>query len=120
MELRKWVIEREKNCERIALTKSADDRAEWLEDAKYFREILTALARRPAPEGWIAVSERPLPKDGGTYLVCAQSGQVAPHIRGIIHNNTGDAMHWQYGEAIAYWQPLPAPPVEQQKAEGEG
>lgn len=55
------------------------------------------------------------PKDGGTYLVAdAQRGFVAPHIRGVIHNNPGTAHDWQYGEACTHWMPLPASPATQE------
>lgn len=52
-----------------------------------------------------------MPKDGGSYLVAdAVRGNVAPYIRGVIHNNIGTAHDWQYGEAITHWMPLPRPP----------
>ena len=51
------------------------------------------------------------PKDGVTYLVAdAVRGMVAPHIRGVIHNNPGTAHDWQYGEAATHWMPLPEAP----------
>ena len=51
------------------------------------------------------------PKDGETYLVAdAGRGMVAPHIRGVIHNNSGTAYDWQYGEAATHWMPLPEAP----------
>ena len=40
----------------------------------------------------------------------AVRGNVAPYIRGVIHNNIGTAHDWQYGEAITHWMPLPQPP----------
>jgi hypothetical protein len=54
-----WVRERLANCERIAKTKAGADRDGWLEDADYFKQILTDLeslrlivehAKRPATE----------------------------------------------------------------------
>ena len=52
-----------------------------------------------------------MPKDGGSYLVAdAVRGNVAPYVRGVIHNNTGTHWDWQYGEAITHWMPLPPPP----------
>ena len=60
---------------------------------------------------WRQISEAPLPNDGGSYLVAdAVRGFVAPHIRGVIHNNVGTSWDWQYGEAITHWMPLPPPP----------
>lgn len=53
------------------------------------------------------------PKDApGTILVANAKGQIAPRIRGIIHNNIGTANDWHYGEAITHWMPLDSlPPV---------
>lgn len=38
-----WVRDRAENCERIAATKTGADREGWLQDARYFRAVLTAL-----------------------------------------------------------------------------
>lgn len=46
-----WVRERLVNCMRIAATKVGDDRALWLDDARYFAAILQALAPPPPSEG---------------------------------------------------------------------
>lgn len=47
-----------------------------------------------------------------TYLVVNTKGQVAPWIKGVIHNNTGTKWDWDYGEAITHWMPLPEPPTK--------
>ena len=61
---------------------------------------------------WLPIATVPMPRDSGSYLVAdAVRGLVAPHIRGVIHNNPGSVWDWQYGEAITHWMPLPAPPV---------
>lgn len=66
---------------------------------------------------WIPVSEKRLPRGddelgiGGTYLVANDKGQVAPHIRGVIHNNVGSHWDWNYGESITHWMPLPEAPT---------
>lgn len=44
-DLQVWVRERMENCERIAERKIGADRNGWLDDAKYFRAILTYLGR---------------------------------------------------------------------------
>lgn len=64
----------------------------------------------PEAHGWVAVEDRPLPRDDGTYLVACAAGRVAPHIHGVIHNNPGTAHDWNYGEAITHWMPLPPAP----------
>ena len=45
-----------------------------------------------------------------TFLVGNDRGQVAPMIRGIIHNNVGTSWDWNYGESVTCWMPLPPPP----------
>lgn len=44
LSVREWLLERLENCERIAKTKTGDDRALWLEDRDYFRQALNALS----------------------------------------------------------------------------
>jgi hypothetical protein len=52
------------------------------------------------------------PKDGSSYLIAdAVRGFVAPHIRGVIHNNPGTSWDWQYGEEATHWMPLPDAPA---------
>lgn len=46
-DLELWVAERLANCERIAKTKTGDDRKDWLEDAGYFRAVLARLTKTP-------------------------------------------------------------------------
>ncbi len=59
--------------------------------------------------GWRDIESAP--KDGSSYLVAdAERGFVAPHIRGVIHNNPGTNWDWQYGEAVTHWMPLPPAP----------
>lgn len=60
--------------------------------------------------GWISVEDRPIPRDGGTFLVAGAGGQVVPYIRGVLHNNVGSPWDWNYGEAITHWMPLPDAP----------
>ena len=45
-----------------------------------------------------------------TYLVANAKGQVAPLIRGVIHNTTGTPWDWDYGESVTNWMPMPEPP----------
>lgn len=45
-----WVKERLENCTRIAATKKGEDRAGWLEDAKYFAEIYAIVSASEAQE----------------------------------------------------------------------
>ena len=53
-----------------------------------------------------------MPKDENlSLLVTNKKGQVAPYIRGVIHNNVGSAWDWNYGESITGWRPLPTPPL---------
>lgn len=60
---------------------------------------------------WIAVSERPMPNNlYGSHLVANAKGQVAPCIRGVIHNNVGTKWDWDFGEPVTHWMPLPEPP----------
>lgn len=61
---------------------------------------------------WRPIETRPHGDLTSTYLIANAKGQVAPVIRGIIHNNVGSAWDWEYGEAATHWMPLPAPPVE--------
>ena len=58
---------------------------------------------------WQPIETRP-EGAGQTYLVANSKGQVAPWIRGVIHNNPGTAHDWQYGEAATHWMPLPEAP----------
>jgi len=59
--------------------------------------------------GWLPIESAP--KDGSSYLVADSArGFVAPHIRGVIHNNPGTEWDWQYGEACTHWMPLPPAP----------
>lgn len=44
--LNEWVLERLKNCRRIAERKQGADKALWLEDAEYFADILRILQAR--------------------------------------------------------------------------
>jgi hypothetical protein len=85
------------------------------QERDYLQDCYAAmLAAAPAADGgWLPMDS--FPHDGGTYLVMNSKGEVAPHIRGIIHNNIGTANDWHYGEAVTGWQPLPAPA----KAKGE-
>ena len=85
------------------------------EDAQHdaaFEAVRAAIAALQAePQGWGPIETAP--KDGSTYLVAdAVRGMVAPHIRGVIHNNRGTAHDWQYGEAATHWMPLPTPPKD--------
>jgi len=76
---------------------------------KQCRAAIAAL--QAEPQGWMPIETAP--KDGSTYLVAdAVRGMVAPHIRGVIHNNPGTAHDWQYGEAATHWMPLPTPPKD--------
>ncbi len=61
------------------------------------------------PSGWRPIETAPseMPR---AYLIANASGQVAPHIDGVIHNVAGSAWDWNYGESITSWQPLPQPP----------
>lgn len=71
------------------------------------------LAKKPEAAGeghWIAIAERPTPRDGESFLV-TNGRHVVPHIRGVIHNNTGSPWDWNYGESITHWMPLPSPPA---------
>ena len=47
-----------------------------------------------------------------SYLVANAKGEVAPWIRGVIHNNVGTANDWQYGEGITHYMPLPPAPTQ--------
>jgi hypothetical protein len=58
---------------------------------------------------WQPISTRPK-DDLITYLV-TNGRQVAPWIRGVIHNNAGTAWDWDYGSSIVAWMPLPDPPA---------
>lgn len=75
--------------------------------------MLRALIASGTPvDDWRPIETRPKGDDHlyGTYLIANAKGQVAPCIRGIIHNNVGSAWDWNYGEAATHWMPLPAPP----------
>jgi hypothetical protein len=56
---------------------------------------------------WRSIDTRPKDLDS-TYLV-TNGRQVAPWIRGVIHNNTGTPWDWDYGSNIIGWMPLPSP-----------
>lgn len=60
---------------------------------------------------WRPIETRPHRDLNSTYLIANAKGQVAPVIRGIIHNNVGSTWDWDYGEAATHWMPLPAPPT---------
>lgn len=72
-----------------------------------------ALSAARKDDGWI--SGHP-PKDDGTYLVANDTGQVAPLIRGVIHNNIGSHHDWNFGEAITAYRLLPAAPAGKEPA----
>lgn len=57
---------------------------------------------------WQPIDTRPK-EYHSTYLV-TNGRQVAPWIRGVIHNNTGTHWDWEYGSTIIAWMPLPEPP----------
>jgi hypothetical protein len=73
--------------------------------------LQAAHYKRPEVGTWISVETQQRP-DEGTYLVANAKGQVAPWIRGVIHNNVGSAWDWEYGEAITHWMPLPQHPPQ--------
>lgn len=84
--------------------------------AARYRTVLAALksqaalsAPQVAPEGWQPIETRP-PNLSDTYLVANENGQVAPWIRGVIHNNPGTAWDWDYVSTTTHWMPLPNPP----------
>ena len=60
---------------------------------------------------WQPIETRPVNSDG-TYLVANKKGQVAPWIRGVIHNNVESPWDWSYGETVTHWMPLPEPPED--------
>ncbi len=45
--LRAWVVERLENCEQFAADAQGEDRAGWLDDARYFHEIMDMIVARP-------------------------------------------------------------------------
>jgi len=47
-----WVLERLENAERIAEKKTGGDKAGWLEDAEYFRKLLSIVVQIPERE-WV-------------------------------------------------------------------
>ena len=102
--------------EHMANTLNNMDAVDEDEDAQHdaaFEAVRAAIAALQAaePQGWGPIETAP--KDGSTYLVAdAVRGMVAPHIRGVIHNNPGTAHDWQYGEAATHWMPLPTPPKD--------
>lgn len=59
---------------------------------------------------WKPIETRP-EGIGHTYLVANKIGQVAPWIRGVIHNHAGTQWDWNYGEDITHWMPMPQPPA---------
>lgn len=67
-------------------------------------EALYSDSPSQPPGAWR--SGRP-PNNGDSYIVANDKGQVAPYVRGIIHNNVSTPWDWNYGEAIVAWQPLP-------------
>lgn len=87
-------------------------RSDIPQDPVFISELSAAGEKSDAVggDGWISVKECALPSEPGTFLVTNALGEVAPHISGIIHNNTGTAADWQYGEAITHWMPLPLAP----------
>lgn len=42
-EVVEWLKERKRNCQRIAVMKSGDDKQGWLEDAEYFDEAINLI-----------------------------------------------------------------------------
>lgn len=82
-------------------------------------ELVSRFVDAATSREWVPVSERPLPRDGGTYLVTCAAGYVTPHIRGVIHNNVGTPWDWDYGGAITGWMPLPAPMAASVPPEGD-
>lgn len=48
--LEEWVLERLENSERIAETKTGDDKTGWLADAEYFRKLLSIVVQIPDRE----------------------------------------------------------------------
>jgi hypothetical protein len=78
--------------------------------------IAAASKYLPQGEGWISVEDR-LPEKLGFYIVARRYGQV--------HNGYFDENGWRlftdsgmpaYSD-VTHWQPLPAPPIDQQKKE---
>jgi hypothetical protein len=77
------------------------------EEVQRYREKHKILPLYTSPRV-VWLSPETLPKDGGTYLVKNDKGQVAPHIRGVIHNNAGSSWDWNYGESVTGWMHLQA------------
>ena len=46
-----WLQDRLENCYRIAATKSGEDRAGWIEDARYFEAAIQAIVPDKSKEG---------------------------------------------------------------------
>lgn len=84
----------------------------WASTKICLKKAITAyLNHKPSME-WMPIESRPSELNM-TYLVTNEKGQVAPWIRGIIHNNVGTAWDWDFGSAITHWMPLPSPPSEE-------
>jgi hypothetical protein len=73
----------------------------------YAAALLAASPSETSCSGWQPLDTRPKEFES-TYLV-TNGLQVAPWIRGIIHNNAGTAWDWEYGSNIIGWMPLPSP-----------
>lgn len=85
----------------------------WSADVTRARAASAALREALASgegDGWMPIESAP-PLRPRCYLVASSTGQVAPHIDGVIHNTVGTAWDWNYGESITHWRPLPAPPA---------
>ncbi len=70
--------------------------------------------------GWISVDQAPPPKDG-EYLVCTRKGAVTtahfyPAYR--LPNGVYKPAEWQGNRDVAYWMPMPEPPVPVQPPAG--
>ena len=84
-----------------------------------FAAIIRAAQDEAFAVGAASVSQWRTMEDAGddandkplAYLVANAKGQVAPLIRGIIHNTVGSPWDWNYGEAITHWMPRPTPPT---------
>lgn len=68
---------------------------------------LGSVSPEPAGGQWQSIDTRPQSLESA-YLV-TNGKQVAPWIRGVIHNAPGTACDWEYGSYIIGWMPFPAP-----------